>query len=174
MPSVLSKLSGAFQQNGLFANRRVRPTLPRVAYRNRSQCYGYAVSSEWLMQFAEQHYPGELPDRSHIDYEEIATTRAHELLASRSGIYYLDYRRCFNPAPGGIIPREWIALVEGEYDDEPDEVVDAIKVDTIQVFYVCSDRADFEWRPTRKQLNSLTKLIGHPPKWWTACGWGGP
>jgi hypothetical protein len=40
------------------------------------------------------------------------------------------------------------------------------------VFYVCTDRADFELRPTRQQLNSLTKLIGHPPKWWTAYGWG--
>ncbi|KAG2338595.1 hypothetical protein BDR05DRAFT_1062637 [Suillus weaverae] len=175
MPSLLSKLLEALkiatsQQTG--RSRKRRPfKLARPPAAHNIQCYGYAVSSEWLMRFAEQHCPEELPDRSHIDYEDIATTRANELLASWSGIYFLDYRNCLNP-PGGIIPPEWIAVFNGDYDDEPDDVLDAIQIDTVRVFFVCSDRGDFEMRPTRQQLDSLTKLIGHPPQWWVACSYG--
>jgi hypothetical protein len=159
----LSKIV-TLQQNGLFTNQRpFGLARPPIVYRNRNQYYGYAVSSEWLMQFTEQHYPGELLNRSHVNYEEITTTWAHKLLASQLGIYYLDYRKCLNPPPGGIISQEWIALVDREYDEV---------VDTIQVFFVCSDRADFELHPMKQQLHSLTKLIRHPPQWWTAYGFG--
>ncbi|KAG1880518.1 hypothetical protein C8R48DRAFT_167615 [Suillus tomentosus] len=176
MPSLFSKLSQALktaipQQTGRPKKRRpFKIARPPLAHN--IQCYGYAVSSEWLVRFAEQHCPEDLPDRDHTDYEDIATTRAYELLASLSGIYYLDYRNCLNPPPGGIIPPEWIGVFRGKYDDAPDEVLDAIQIDTVQVFYVCSDRGDFEMRPTQKQLNTLTKLIGHPPQWWVAYGPG--
>ncbi|KAG2353386.1 hypothetical protein BDR07DRAFT_1406383 [Suillus spraguei] len=127
------------------------------------------------MRFAEQHRDldclEELPDRDHIDYEDIAMARARELLGSWSGIYFLDYRKCHNP-PDGIIPLEWITAFNGVYNEEPDDTLDAIELVTVQVFYVCSDRGNFNRRPTQQQLKSLTKLIGHPPQWWVAVGYG--
>ncbi|KAG0701207.1 hypothetical protein DFH29DRAFT_1051947 [Suillus ampliporus] len=116
-----------------------------------AQYYRYAVSSKWLIQFAEGHYPETLPDRDDIGYEDIAISRAYELISAWSGIYYLGHKDCFNPK-GGSVPPLWFALYEGDYDDElDDDALAAIQVDTVQVFAVCSDKEDeFEERPAQE------------------------
>ncbi|KAG2063939.1 hypothetical protein BDR04DRAFT_1163157 [Suillus decipiens] len=140
MPPFLSKLVEDLKQIGRNSTKQQRIKRPPVAAHN-TQCYGYAVSSEWLMRFSEQHRDldclEELPDRDHIDYEDVAMVRARELLASWSGIYFLDYRKCHDP-PDGIIPPEWIAAFNSVYSEEPDDTLDAIELVTVQASYAAT------------------------------------
>ncbi|KAG2359601.1 hypothetical protein BDR07DRAFT_1462446 [Suillus spraguei] len=77
------------------------------------QFYGYGVSREWLIQFAEQHCPEELPDHNDIGYKCMATMRAYELIADLTTINTLDRKLCFN-LKGGFVPPEWIAVYDGD------------------------------------------------------------
>ncbi|KAG1748940.1 uncharacterized protein EDB91DRAFT_1111526 [Suillus paluster] len=139
------------------------PRQPHVQY------YGYAVSPEWLVQFTEQHWSGALPERNDIGYEYMAATRAFELLLDWSGIFTLDSKDCFNPK-GGSVPPEWIALYDGdEDDDEADDEYPNIQIDTVHVFALCSDQDEsFEARPTQERVDFMTNLIGHTPQWWVS------
>ncbi|KAG0705303.1 hypothetical protein DFH29DRAFT_291338 [Suillus ampliporus] len=173
MSSLLSKSFEALkivapQQTDHSMRRRpfklVRPpSQPHVQY------YGYAVPPEWLIQFTEQHWPEALPDRNDKGYEYMAATRAFELILDWSGIYTLDSKDCFDPK-GGSVPPEWIALYDGD-EDEDDELQD-IQIDTVHVFSLCSDQDEsFEARPTQERVDFMTKLVGHAPQWWVSCGY---
>ncbi|KAG0692344.1 kinase-like domain-containing protein [Suillus ampliporus] len=61
------------------------------------QYYGYAVAPEWMVQFAEKHWPEALPDRNDKRYEHVAMTRAFELIRDWIPLYTLAGRDCFNP-----------------------------------------------------------------------------
>ncbi|KAG0700387.1 hypothetical protein DFH29DRAFT_1080711 [Suillus ampliporus] len=175
MSSLLSKSFEALkiatpQQTGVSTRRRpfklIRPERqPHVQY------YGYGVSRDWLLQFAEQHCPEALPDRNAKNYETTARTRAYEFIVEWSGIYTLDTKDCFNPK-GGSVPPEWIALYDGVYDDQlDDDEIMSIPIDTVHVLAVCSDQDDdFGWRPTQEKMDFMTKVIGHTPQWWVSCG----
>ncbi|KAG0709605.1 hypothetical protein DFH29DRAFT_869914 [Suillus ampliporus] len=108
------------------------------------------MSSEWLIQFAKQHWSE--TDRSDKGYEDTTITRAYELIA--------HCRYCFNPK-GDSVPLEWIAVYDGDYDDE----LTNIQIDTIYVLAVCSDEEDdFGERPTQEKTDVMTKLTGKEPQ----------
>ncbi|KAG1737110.1 uncharacterized protein EDB91DRAFT_1141104 [Suillus paluster] len=166
MSSLLSK---SFDAGDSIRRRPFK--LVRPKRQSHLQFYGYAVSREWLIQFAEQNWPAdELPDRNAKDYEDIAATRAYKLIADLSSICSLGRKTCFNPK-GGSVPPYWIAVYDGDYDDElDDEELMNIQIDTVVVLSVCSDEEDsFEERPTQGQMDFMTKLIGHGPQWWMGC-----
>ncbi|KAG2045148.1 hypothetical protein BDR03DRAFT_938033 [Suillus americanus] len=101
--------------------------------------YGYAISHEWLVRFAERHCPEALPDRSGRGYEDSAISRAYEHLVDLTGINNLDPVTCFN-LKGGSVPAEWIAVYDGDYDNVlSDEDFLAIRIDTVYVLGVCLD-----------------------------------
>ncbi|KAG0696373.1 hypothetical protein DFH29DRAFT_208477 [Suillus ampliporus] len=173
MSSLLSKSFDTLkiatpQQTGYSIRRPFK--LVRPKRQPHLQFYGYAVSPEWLIQFAQQHWSEALPDRNAKNYEDIAMTRAYELISGFSGIYNLDRKDCFNPK-GGSVPLEWIAVYDGDYDDElDDDELEAIQIDIVHVLTVCSDEEDeFEERPTQEKMDFMTKLIGHGPQWWMGC-----
>jgi hypothetical protein len=126
------------------------------------QYYGYEVSSEWLVQFAEHYCAEGLPHRNAIDYEHTAVTLAHETIQDWC-ITSLAIKACFKPPKGGPVPPEWLASVYGEGDDPED-------LQIVGVFSVCSDdEHDFEWRPPQEEMDFLTKLFGRGPQWWPGC-----
>ncbi|KAG1843274.1 hypothetical protein DFJ58DRAFT_804732 [Suillus subalutaceus] len=174
MSSLLSKSFDALKITTSQQNRdstKYRPfKLIRPKRQPHLQFYGYGVSWEWLIQFAEQNCPEELPDRDDIGYKCMAAIRAYELIADLTTINTLDRKLCFNPK-GGLVPPEWIAVYDGDYDDIlSEEELLAIKIDTIHVLAVCSDEEDsFEERPVQGQMDYMTKLIGHGPQWWMGC-----
>ncbi|KAG0700389.1 hypothetical protein DFH29DRAFT_932310 [Suillus ampliporus] len=176
MSSLLSKsfeaLKIAAPQQTEVSTRRRPFNLVRPERQSYVHYYGYAVSRDWLIQFAEQHCPEALPERSAKNYENTARTRAYELIRAWAGICTLARKECFNPK-GGSVPPEWIALYDGVYDDElDDEELMSIQIDTVLVLAVCSDQDDsYEWRPRQENMDFMTKLIGHTPQWWVSCGY---
>lgn len=128
------------------------------------QYYGYEVCPYWLIAFAEKHCPKELPDKGEEDYEDIALMRAYELISDWSGIHNLGMQDCLNPPNGASVPPEWFASM---FHDEVPE-----GLETVTVLAVCSDEEEkFERRPTQPQMDFMTKLIGHGPRWWVSCGY---
>ncbi|KAG1737116.1 uncharacterized protein EDB91DRAFT_1083155 [Suillus paluster] len=142
MFSLLSKTFEALKTGG--SVRRPQPLkLVRPSRQPNIQYYGYMVTTEWLIQFAEQHCPGALLDRRDSGYEFIARTRGYEYISAWSRICYLGLKECFNLA---VIP-----------------------ADTVMVFAVFSDQEEsFEERPTQETVDFMTKSIGHPPQWWAS------
>jgi hypothetical protein len=173
MPTIVFLTSFKFQiatpqETGKQPCEVVRPTrqeqinlytgLPHLQY------YGYAVSGDWLLAFAEQHSPEALPQRDARNYKKTAKKQAFQLIRHWTGIYDLAWKTCFNPK-GGLIPPEWFASLYDEADDPED-------METVLVFAVCSDEDDdFEGRPMQEQVDFMTNLIGHAPQWWVSCGY---
>ncbi|KAG2039299.1 hypothetical protein BDR03DRAFT_1090732 [Suillus americanus] len=170
MSSLLSKSFDALKISTSDSIRQRRIKIVRPKKQPHVQFYGYAISREWLVRFAEQHCPEELPDRNAKCYQTNAILRAYEHLVDLTGINNLDPVTCFNPK-GGSVPPEWIAVYDGDYDDVlSDEEILAFQIQTVYVLTVCSDEEDcFEERPSQEQMDYITKLVGHEPQWWMRC-----
>ncbi|KAG1836556.1 hypothetical protein DFJ58DRAFT_846914 [Suillus subalutaceus] len=90
MSSLLSKLFDALKISTPDSIRQRPIKLVRPKKQPNPQFYGYAISHEWLVRFAEQHCPEKLRDHT------IA---------------------CFNLMEGASVPSEWIPVSNGDYDD---------------------------------------------------------
>ncbi|OAX31330.1 hypothetical protein K503DRAFT_777675 [Rhizopogon vinicolor AM-OR11-026] len=169
MPSFLAKsfetLKIATGQQTEESARRLPFKLDPPKKQSYVQYYGYEVCPYWLIAFAEEHCPEELPDQNAEDYQDVAVMRAYKRISAWSGIHTLEMQDCFNPPKGGTVPPEWFASIF--YDDIQPE-----GVDIVNVLIVCSDQEEkFQGRPSQVHIDFMTKLIGHGPRWWVSCGY---
>ncbi|KAG1888562.1 hypothetical protein F4604DRAFT_1713457 [Suillus subluteus] len=171
MSSLLSKLFDALKISTPDSIRQRPIKLVRPKKQPNPQFYGYAISHEWLVRFAEQHCPEKLRDRNSEGYKTHAMVRGYIHLVYFTGINNLDTIACFNPMEGASVPPEWIPVSNGDYDDVlSDEEILAFQIQTVHVLTVCSDEEEsFKDRPNQEQMDYLTELVGHGPQWWMGC-----
>jgi hypothetical protein len=136
------------------------------------QYYGYAIPHDWLIRFAEKECPEALPERDHIYYDYHAMVRAREPISTRSDFWSFDFKYCFNPKDGSVPPLWFDAFMAKYFKSDTDEIR-AVQIDTVPVFVVCSERDEsFNERPTQRQMDIMTELIGYAPRWWVCCDYG--
>ncbi|KAG0705827.1 hypothetical protein DFH29DRAFT_905015 [Suillus ampliporus] len=142
--------------------RRPLPINPRTDLPY-TQYYGFAVSPEWLVEFAERNCPEELPPRDDKSYEDVAMTRAFEFIREWPSMYTLERKTCFNPK-GGSVPPKWFT----RYHDDED---DGRGIETVHVFAIYSDQEDeFGERPAQYKVEAITEMMEYMPRWFVSCG----
>ncbi|OJA18926.1 hypothetical protein AZE42_07063 [Rhizopogon vesiculosus] len=109
------------------------------------QYYGYAISREWLVHRAEQHFSEELPNRNDKRYEYTATEEAYYFICEWADVLdYLDQKCCFT---GHTVPPDgWAMESDGDEDDELED----------------------QQRTTQERV-TLTKITWNAPQWWLIC-----
>ncbi|KAG2075492.1 hypothetical protein BDR04DRAFT_1140157 [Suillus decipiens] len=133
------------------------------------QFYGYAIPDDWLVRFAEKECPEMLPERDHICYRQHAMVQAREVISSRADFWSFDFKCCFNPKDGSVPPL-WFEAFMAKYFKSGDDEIRAVRIDTVSVFTVCSERDDsFKERPTQRQMDIMTELLECAPRWWVSC-----
>ncbi|KAG1737105.1 uncharacterized protein EDB91DRAFT_1083145 [Suillus paluster] len=96
--------------------------------------------------------------QNNTGYDELAMTRAFDLIQDWVGMHGLARKYCFNPK-GRSVPPEWFVRYLNP-DDEPEDI------ETVHIHAVCSDQEDdFEWRPLQKRVDLLTDFVGRSPRW---------
>ncbi|KAG1723644.1 hypothetical protein EDB19DRAFT_1916007 [Suillus lakei] len=113
------------------------------------QFYGYPVSREWLVHFAERQCPETLRDRREKGYKCDAAMRAYEHIAictsTSTNTITLDLQLCFHPQRGSAL-QEYIyaCTIPGGYDVElsDEEIFSLFDIDEVYLFFVCTDEED--------------------------------
>ncbi|KAG1831586.1 hypothetical protein EV424DRAFT_1641129 [Suillus variegatus] len=128
------------------SRRRINIILPPPQHN--AQMYGYYVSEEWLYQTACSLLAKVHPDfseskaRSNARVDPTHSFRKTFHIRSLSTTYAI-------PPPGQIIPAECM-------DDG-----------AVCVLYIFNDQPEsYNYRPTQKQVDKLTRFMGREPQWW--------
>jgi hypothetical protein len=131
---------------GRIKPQRLNLTLP--APRRYRQMYGYCVSEKWLHETVLDFLATLHPELHPREARSNAYSNACYNFKKKFGISSLGTGASFLP-PGQVIPAECMC---DRY---------------VYVFYICTDQpSNYRWRPTQKQVDELSKLVGREPKWW--------
>jgi len=122
--------------------------LPKTAADGRISFYGYDITAEWVLNYAETHYK--------IAKEQDKLAKASigaQLLKIHTGIKSLHFESALvDPtAPPGAV------TIPGGRPGEP----------RVRVLSVFSDEdASYEGRPSQEQVDRLSQILGKQPRWW--------
>lgn len=132
--------------------QRVQVALPKPAADGRVCFYGYAVSTEWLIDFATTHW-----SNAHWGgiekYDDVAkATAAIHLLTAYVGIKSLTYECAFKDHTA---PLDVVAI-----PGRPGEV----RLRILSNF--SNEVSSFKRRPSQEQVDRLSQIMGKQPRWW--------
>jgi len=139
---ILNQLNAA-------SSTKIQVALPDLNTGGRVCFYGYDVSTEWLVDYANKHWQGI------EEYDDSAKFgSAIHLLRAHSGIKRLDYESAFEDpkAPAGTVTI-------------PGHRIGETRVPLVSIF--SNEVSSFSRRPSQGKIDHLSKLLGgKQPRWW--------
>jgi hypothetical protein len=117
----------------------------------RKQYFGYNVSDEWMYSYLNSHLGAEISTEEVMEHHIAEATVL--CLSRETKVDNLEFHTAALDAT-----TNGVAIWENP--------------DRIPIITVCSDRDEsYENRPSQRQINHLTKILGTMPRWWRNSGY---